>query len=147
MHDLSPEFSGPDIPTDGLASIEDLPLRIRELAILRGLGYSLREIGRQFEVTPQAVALMLQRHRRVLKTLGGASELRGLSARAVNALGRHGVTTRAEARHRNVLEFLRNERNCGRKTLAELERWMAETVGGAEVKPMDSREFRSEAVA
>jgi predicted transcriptional regulator len=147
MHDLGSESDGPTIAADGIVSAEDLPLRIRELAVLRGLGYSLREIGKQFGVTPQAVSLMLQRHRRVLKSLGGVAELRGLSARAVNALGRHGVTSRAEARRRGVLELLRNERNCGRKTLAEIDRWMAETEAVAVEEAVEFEHVASEATA
>lgn len=101
-----------------------IPQRIAEIAMLRGLGYSYREIGRQFSVTPQAVSLMLGRHRRLLKSLGSAVELRNLSARAVNALGRHGIRTRDEARGADLLALLSNERNCGRKTIEEIARWM-----------------------
>lgn len=104
---------------------DDIPHRVRDIAMMRGLGYSFREIARQLNVTPQAVSLMLSRHRRALKSLDGAMELCRLSARAVNALGRHGITTREEARDKNVLQLLRGERNCGRKTLEEIERWMA----------------------
>jgi hypothetical protein len=106
-------------------TIDNLPRRVRDIATLRGLGYSFREIAREFEVSPQAISLMLSRHRRVLKQLKGAIELQGLSARAVNALGRHGVHTREEAIRINVLALLNGERNCGTKTLGELERWIA----------------------
>ena len=75
-------------------NLEAVPQRVGEIAMLRGLGYSYREIGRQFSVTPQAVSLMLSRHRRALKSLGTAVELSNLSARAVNALGRHGIKNR-----------------------------------------------------
>lgn len=92
--------------------------------MLRGLGYSFREIGRELSVSPQAVSLMLSRHRRSFKSLGEAMELSNLSARAVNVLGRHGINNRAEARQRGVLELLQNERNCGRKTLEEIGRWV-----------------------
>jgi predicted DNA-binding protein YlxM (UPF0122 family) len=105
--------------------LESVPQRIRELAMLRGLGYSFREIAQQLNVSPQAVSLMLSRHRRCLKSLRGAMELSQLSVRAVNALGRHGICTRDEALARNALELLRNERNCGSKTIEEIERWMA----------------------
>jgi DNA-binding NarL/FixJ family response regulator len=105
---------------------EEVPHRVREIAMMRGLGYTFREIAQQLNITPQAVSLMLSRHRRALKTLNGAMELCHLSARAVNALGRHGISTREEARHRNVLQLLHGERNCGRKTLDEIERWMSE---------------------
>lgn len=105
-------------------NLEAVPQRVGEIAMLRGLGYSYREIGRQFSVTPQAVSLMLSRHRRALKSLGSAVELSSLSARAVNALGRHGIKNREQARSANVLDMLRDERNCGRKTLDEIAHWL-----------------------
>ena len=105
-------------------NLETVPQRVGEIAMLRGLGYSYREIGRQFSVTPQAVSLMLSRHRRALKSLGTAVELSNLSARAVNALGRHGIKNRDQARNANVLDILRDERNCGRKTLDEITHWL-----------------------
>ena len=108
---------------EGLANI---PQRVRDIATLRGLGYSLTEIGDQLAVTPQAVSLMLSRHRRVLKSLRGAIDLQSLSSRAVNALGRHGISTRKQARERNVLSKLRGARNCGPKTLKEIESWLGE---------------------
>lgn len=104
---------------------DDVPHRIREIAMMRGLGYSFREIADQLSVTPQAVSLMLSRHRRSLKSLKGAMELRQLSARAVNALGRHGISSREQAREKDVLRLLRGERNCGRKTLEEIDRWIS----------------------
>lgn len=108
------------------ATLEELPQRIRDIATLRGLGYTFREISKQFEVTPQAISLMLSRHRRGIKKLRGAVELAGLSARAVNALGRHGIRSRTAAFENNVLELLQGERNCGKKTLEEIRRWMDE---------------------
>ena len=66
---------------------------------------------------------MLTRHRRVLKTLRGAVELAGLSPRAVNALGRHGIRSRAAAIEADVLGLLKGGRNCGDKTLEEIRRW------------------------
>lgn len=116
-----PEFLSPD----------QLPHRVRDIATLRGLGYSFREIGDQLNVTPQAVSLMLSRHRRSIKSLKGSSDLCNLSARAVNALGRHKISTRTLARERDVLNLLRGERNCGRKTIDEITRWLAES-GSAE---------------
>lgn len=116
------------------ASLEELPQRIRDIATLRGLGYTFREISKQFEVTPQAISLMLSRHRRGIKKLHGAVELAGLSARAVNALGRHGIRSRAAAFEADVLELLKGERNCGKKTLEEIRRWMEEApCAGQEV--------------
>lgn len=119
MHTLGPT------PNSPARTLDELPLRIRDIATLRGLGYSFREIGREFEVSPQAISLMLSRHRRALKSLRGAMQLHGLSPRAVNALGRHGIHTREEAVRKDVLSLLRGERNCGAKTRSEIERWMA----------------------
>ena len=103
---------------------EEVPQRVKEIALLRGLGYSFREIGEKLGVTPQAVSLMLSRHRRAAKSLDRTLELRGLSSRAVNALGRHSIGTREEARRRNILSILPYERNCGSKTVNEIERWL-----------------------
>jgi len=106
------------------ATLSDIPERVRQIAMLRGLGYSYRQIAVPLSVTPQAVSLMLMRHRRSLKSLRDAMELNSLSARAVNVLGRHGIRTREQARQANVLELLAGERNCGRKTMNEIARWM-----------------------
>ena len=111
-------------------NLEAIPQRVAEIAMLRGLGYSFREIGKQFSVTPQAVALMLSRHRRSLKSLGTAVELGNLSARAVNALGRHGIRSLEQARNANVSDMLRHERNCGKKTLDEITHWLDCHNGG-----------------
>lgn len=107
-------------------------MRVREIAMLRGLGYSFREIGKQLGVSPQAVSLMLLRHRRSFKSLRQAMEFSDLSARAVNALGRHGIRNREEARQRGVLDLIKDERNCGRKTLEEIARWMDGCAGAAD---------------
>lgn len=104
--------------------VESVPQRIREIAMLRGLGYSYREISDQYHVTPQAVSLMLSRHRKGVESLRNATELTTLSSRAVNALGRLGIVSREEARRRNALELLKGASNCGRKTLAEIEHWL-----------------------
>ena len=111
-------------------NLEAIPQRVAEIAMLRGLGYSFREIAKQFNVTPQAVSLMLSRHRRSLKSLGTAVELGNLSARAVNALGRHGIKSRGEARNADVVHLLRHERNCGKKTLDEIAHWLDGHNGG-----------------
>jgi len=112
-------------PAAGLNSnLDTVPQRIREIAMLRGLGYSFRQIAEQFSVTPQAVSLMLSRHRRTIKSLRGALELRNLSPRAVNALGRHGIRTRDQAREKDAVALLKGERNCGRKTLEEITHWL-----------------------
>lgn len=105
-------------------NLDAVPQRVREIAMLRGLGYSFRQIAEQFSVTPQAVSLMLSRHRRCLKALRGSIELSALSPRAVNALGRHGIRTREQAREADAINLLRGERNCGRKTLDEVAHWM-----------------------
>jgi len=107
-------------------TLNEIPERVRQIAMLRGLGYSYRQIAGPLHVTPQAISLMLARHRRALKSLRGAMELASLSARAVNVLGRHGIRTREQARQTNLLGRLDRERNCGRKTLAEIARWLAE---------------------
>jgi hypothetical protein len=101
-----------------------IPARVRDIAALRGLGYSFREIGRQFGQTPQAISVMLQRHRRSLKSLKIRPELHQLSARAVNVLGRHGIRSRADCEGLDLPRVLDNERNCGRKTKDEIFRWL-----------------------
>ncbi len=106
--------------------LDALPERVRLIATLRGLGYSFREIGAQFDVTPQGASVILARHRRSLKQLKDSIELHGLSARAANALGRHGIRSREQARRTDVMHLLRNERNCGRKTCDEIGRWIAD---------------------
>ena len=117
-----PQAAGREV----FAVLEHIPGRVRDVAVLRGLGYSYREIASPLGITPQAVSLMLIRHKRCLKQLKSASDLHALSARAVNVLTRHGIATRQEARARGVLAFLKRERNCGPKTAAEIERWMNE---------------------
>jgi hypothetical protein len=108
------------------AALQELPERIRDIATLRGLGYSFRKIGEQFGVTPQAVSLMLARHLRSLRTLNGSVELQNLSPRAVNALARHSIRTREQARQKNAIALIKGSRNCGAKTLTEIADWMAE---------------------
>ena len=92
---------------------------------LRGEASAGRE-PRPLQVTPQAISLMLTRHRRSFKSLRDALELNSLSARAVNALGRHGIRTPEKARKANVLALLAGERKCGRKTMDEIGRWVEE---------------------
>jgi hypothetical protein len=124
MHQQSEKMA--TSPATPSLNLDAVPQRVREIAMLRGLGYSFRQISGQFNVTPQAASIMLSRHRRCLKTLRGSIELNHLSARAVNALGRHGIRTREEARRKNAAGLLANACNCGRKTLAEIEAWMNE---------------------
>lgn len=107
-------------------ALENVPERIREIAMMRGLGYSFRQIAEEFYVTPQAVSLMLSRHKKTVKSLRGATELTTLSSRAANALGRLNVRNREEARRMNVIESLKGSRNCGRKTISEIEHWLDE---------------------
>jgi predicted transcriptional regulator len=110
--------------------IEALPSRVRDIAIMRGLGYKLQEIAQHMGLTPQAVSIMLQRHRARIKELGVRTDHWELSTRAANVLGRLRVTTREEARARNVAAKLRGQRNCGEKTIREIERWLAEGTDG-----------------
>jgi predicted transcriptional regulator len=114
--------------------LDAVPERVRQIAMLRGLGYSYRQIAGPLHVTPQAVSLMLMRHRRSLKSLRDAMELNSLSARALNVLGRHGIRTREQARQSDLLKRLARERNCGRKTMDEIARWMEEDGASAVVK-------------
>lgn len=109
---------------EAMSTLDNLPQRIRDIATLRGLGYTFKKIGHVFDVTPQAVSLMLSRHRRCLHDLRSKPDLAGLSPRAVNALHRHAISTRTDAARKNALELLKGERNCGRKTLDEIERWL-----------------------
>ncbi len=119
--------SGVLTPFDELPSIiENVPSRVRDMATLRGLGYSLREIAELFRVSPQAISLTLTRHRRRLQSLETAVQLTNLLSRAVNVLGRHQITTREQAQRADVLNLLLAERNCGRKTREEIRRWMAD---------------------
>jgi len=107
------------------AAMAALPARIRDIAIMRGLGYKHHEIARHMGLTPQAVSIMLQRHRAKIKELGVRTEHWELSTRAANVLGRLRVSTREEARAKNVAGKLRGQRNCGEKTIREIERWLA----------------------
>jgi len=104
--------------------LDEIPENVRQFAMMRGLGYSHREVAALFGATPRAASLTLTRHRRCLKPLRGAVQFSALSARVVNVLGRHGIRTREQARQANVLELLFGERNCGRKTLEEIARWV-----------------------
>ncbi len=106
------------------AGLGSLPDRIRTMAVLRGLGYSFGEMGRRFDVTPQAASAMLARYRRLLQQPKASEELHGLSARAVNVLGRLGIRSREDARRTDIAFLLRQEKNCGRKTPDEIQRWI-----------------------
>ena len=104
--------------------LANLPGRVRDIATLRGLGYTCLEIGRRFGITPQAVSATLARHHRRVDDLGLRRDMLELSARAANALTRLGINSRAEARQRDIFVLLRRERNCGEKTLDEIRRWL-----------------------
>jgi DNA-directed RNA polymerase alpha subunit len=77
-------------------------------------------------MSAQAISLLLDRYHRKLGSMDKLIELVSLSCRAANALGRHGVTSRKQAKERRITELLRHEKNCGRRTIEEIERWMAE---------------------
>jgi len=106
---------------DHLPDPEELPTRILHIAALRGLGYSLRTIGRHYGVSPQAISVMLSRQKteqRGARSLGG---MQSLSPRAVNVLGHLRIKNRTEARKMTDWEErLHGLRNCGRKTAAEI---------------------------
>jgi predicted transcriptional regulator len=123
-HHMQKATDEPHPLTQFVPGSSDVPWRIREIAMLRGLGYSFREIAEPLGVSPQAVSLMLSRHRRTAEFLRATIQLRDLSPRAVNVLGRFRIRTREQARQSNVLESLAGERNCGRKTMDEIARWM-----------------------
>lgn len=101
-----------------------LPARVRDIATLRGLGYTCMEIGRRFGITPQAVSATLARHHRRMGDFGARQDMLELSSRAANALSRIGVNSRADARNRDVFALLHRERNCGAKSLEEIRRWL-----------------------
>jgi DNA-binding CsgD family transcriptional regulator len=108
--------------------VAKLPGRVRDIATLRGLGYTCLEIGRRFGISAQAVSATLSRHHRRVGDFGAGSEVLELSARAANALTRLGIERRADARGRDVFALLRRERNCGEKTLEEIRRWLERGV-------------------
>lgn len=113
-----------------VSGLSAVPLRVREVAMLRGLGYSHSEIASELNLTRQAVSVMLVRCRRPLKSIRQSMGLLGLSARAVNVLGRHGIENRDQARGLMILDLIQDERNCGRKTIDEIRRWMNGDAAG-----------------
>jgi len=118
---LEARDAAPPGADDALAG---LPGRVRDIATLRGLGYTCMEIGRRFGITPQAVSATLARHHRRVGDFGVRREMLELSARASNALSRLGVNSRAEARQRDIFVLLHRERNCGEKTIEEIRQWL-----------------------
>lgn len=100
--------------------IEALPPRVRDIAIIRGLGYSLAQISRHMDLTPQVVSITLNRHRRRIKDLVLRTEHWTRSTRAATAPGRMHVSTREKARAMKVPAKLRRQRNCGEKTIYKI---------------------------
>lgn len=120
------ETPSKEIHRSGVPDLEDVPLHVRNVAALRGLGYSFRQIGESYGVTPQAASVMLARQKAVLQGARRHSDLVGLSPRAVNCLGRLGLRARRDARAVADLELkLQNQRNCGQKTIREILDWAA----------------------
>lgn len=99
--------------------------RVRDIAALRGLGFSYTEIAGYFNVSPQAISILLQRNRRNLDAIGDSIAMAGLSTRASAALRRLGIDEPEKARGRDVIGELRSARNCGTKTLEEISSWIA----------------------
>jgi hypothetical protein len=119
--------SDPGSGVTTIPSLDEIPLHVRNVAALRGLGFTFRQIGRTYGVTPQAASIMLARQRALMKGQGRRPELAGLSPRAVNCLGRLGIRDRAGARAVPNLEArLQNQRNCGQKTIREILDWAAD---------------------
>jgi hypothetical protein len=107
-----------------ISNLEELPLYVRNVATLRGLGFSFPQIARHYGVTPQAISVLLTRQRALFKQGQSLSRLVGLSPRATSCLGRLRIGTRAELqKHPNLREKLRGQRNCGKKTVEEILRW------------------------
>ena len=52
VDNLSPQVSRP-------RTLDEIPERVRQIVMMRGLGYSYREIADPFSVPPQAVSLIL----------------------------------------------------------------------------------------
>jgi len=110
----------------------ELPLHIRNVAVLRGLGFSFSKIARHYGVTPQAISVLLKRQRVSLQKERNHSELAGLSPRAANCLGRLNILTRLAAQKHSGLErVLDEQRNCGQKTIEEILRWAGGATGSA----------------
>ncbi|MEX1114505.1 MAG: hypothetical protein WEB53_04600 [Akkermansiaceae bacterium] len=102
---------------------EDLPRRILQIAALRGLGYPLRTIGQNYGVTPQAISVLLARHKAALRAARNHAGRRGLPLRVVNVLGHLRIKDRTVTEWE---ERLRGLRNCGQKAIAEIRAWAAD---------------------
>ena len=131
MHDIAPPRpSKPRNPTrntrtSAATALEMSAGRVRDIAALRGLGFSYREIADHFKVSPQAISILLERNRRNIETVGGTPAMAGLSTRASTALRRLGIDDPEQARGRDVLGQLQSARNCGTKTLNEIADWLS----------------------
>lgn len=106
-----------------LATLEDIPRSIRDIAALRGLGYTYSEIGHSLGVTAQAISVTLVRYRRKLASTRGSKHMMGLSTRALNVLSKHCISDPSDPRLSTMLEHFPGERNCGAKTIMEIQRW------------------------
>lgn len=106
-------------------SDQNITTEVRMIATMKGLGFPLSEIARHVGVTPKRVSMVLRQNRRPFRRIRDAMGQTLLSVRAVNALGRHGIRTRDEARCKDTLALLELERNCGRKTLEEIAAWIS----------------------
>ena len=118
------EEAGAPVRPDRLPDPEELPRRILHIAALRGLGYSLQTIGRSYGVSPQAISVMLTRHKGALRSAKSHGGIQSLSPRAVNVLGHLRIKNRTEARKvTDWEERLHGLRNCGQKTATEIRAW------------------------
>lgn len=112
---------------EALLSINDLPLQVREAAILRGMGLSVTRIGGVLRLPRCRVVKLLTLYRRPFKSLRLIMGERKLSSRAVNSLGLCGIHTPDEALAHGidgVMQSLQNLPNCGASTRDEVKRWM-----------------------
>jgi hypothetical protein len=110
-----------------LLSIHDLPLQVREAAMLRGMGLSVTRIGGVLRLPRCRVVKLLTLYRRPFKSLRLVMGERKLSSRAVNSLGLCGIHTPDEALARGidgVMQALENLPNCGASTRDEVRGWM-----------------------
>jgi hypothetical protein len=121
----------PDGWQSSLPDIGKVPLFVRNVAAWRGLGYTFSQIGRSCGVSPQAISIMMAREKRRLSSELDPSEFTGLSPRAVNCLGRLGISSRAAAQKTQKLEdALLGQRNCGEKTVREILSWATVNAPG-----------------
>jgi len=130
---------------EAVSQLEELPLYARNVATLRGLGFSFPQIARHYGVTPQAISVLLIRQRALFKPGQSLSGLVGLSPRATNCLGRLHIGTRAEAQIcPDLREKLQGQRNCGEKTIEEILCW---AQGDAAFPRVSARNGKAKRVA